>query len=508
MRIALLAGLLALTMTAQAAELRVALLVGANRGAPHRRPLQFAVEDVRRMEQALLAVGGFEPDAIRRLDEPSADELRQAMASVDSLLERAEADGRSALLLFYYSGHADGVALELGEDRMPFGDIRSWLEKSGARIRVAVVDSCHSGGVAEVKGGRPGAEFDVSLAANVDSEGTVILTSSTSGEKALESEEVRGAFFTHHFVSALYGAADADQDGAVTLEEAWRYTYRRTLASSATTTSGIQHPTFSYRLEGRGELVLARRGDASGIVEFPDGMEGRFFLLDGKGEAMLAEVSKERGAPSRLAVPAGTYRLLQRLADGLRAATVAVGKGEVHVVSEDRFVRVAEGSGWSRGWLFHPSRTVGLFYSLSGWMMPEMGAIHGVGLGLSMRTGPLTTLVDCSWGPADVNDGGLVYSMDTLSANVAPMFRLELSRLDLLGGVVAGTRVLLQDTGPGGRYATATFLAGAIAGIDLVLIDRLSVLMTWELDADTMKLNDVWTVRLSPRAKLGVGVRF
>ena len=62
-----------------------------------------------------------------------------------------------------------------------------------------------------------------------------VLASSTASELSQESEALRASYFTHHLLSGLRGAADADRDGRVTLSEAYRYAYNRTLVATAAT---------------------------------------------------------------------------------------------------------------------------------------------------------------------------------------------------------------------------------------------------------------------------------
>ena len=47
-----------------------------------------------------------------------------------------------------------------------------------------------------------------------------------------------------------------ERDGRVTLDEAYSYAYGRTVAATAATRSGAQHPTYDYDLHGAGEVVL------------------------------------------------------------------------------------------------------------------------------------------------------------------------------------------------------------------------------------------------------------
>ena len=76
-------------------------------------------------------------------------------------------------------------------------------------------------------------------------QGLALLTSSAANEDAQESDALKGSFFTHHFVSALLGAADADGDGKVTLEEALPLRVRSDSAVEQRDVSGAAAPYVS-----------------------------------------------------------------------------------------------------------------------------------------------------------------------------------------------------------------------------------------------------------------------
>ena len=114
-----------------------------------------------------------------------------------------------------------------------------------------------------------------------------MLTSSASNEDAQESDVLRGSIFTHYFVSALLGAGDADGDGRVTLEEAYRYAYEATLRSSSATWAGAQHPTFRYEMQGMGKLALS---------ELPASTASRALLVFPAGKPYLVLAGSESGA--------------------------------------------------------------------------------------------------------------------------------------------------------------------------------------------------------------------
>ena len=58
------------------------------------------------------------------------------------------------------------------------------------------------------------------------------MASSSATELSQESDQLASSYFTHHLLLALRGAGDANQDGKVSLDEAYRYTYNRTLAGT------------------------------------------------------------------------------------------------------------------------------------------------------------------------------------------------------------------------------------------------------------------------------------
>ena len=136
-----------------------------------------------------------------------------------------------------------------------------------------ILDSCRSGALLALKGGTLGQPFDIRLADDLVSTGEAMIASSAADEAALESSEIGGSFFSHHFISGLRGAADASGDGVVTLAEAYQYAFARTLRTTSDTTVGPQHPAYDYHLAGRGDLVLTRLQQPSAVLDLPVGFD-------------------------------------------------------------------------------------------------------------------------------------------------------------------------------------------------------------------------------------------
>lgn len=304
---------LMLPVQSQAAEVRrFGLFVGNNDGHSGDQPLRFAEDDARRLRDALLDVGGFRAeDAVLLLGADAADARRAGEALAKRATQAAQA-GADTVLMLFYSGHADAERLHLGVTDLPFSEVRALLEGSGARVTLAVVDACRSGGITRRKGASRAPPFDVRLEPGLAGEGHVALTSSAADEDSQESDLLQGSYFTHHLVSGLRGAADRSGDGAVTLKELYSYAYANTLRSTRSTLAGAQHPAYRYDLEGRGELVLSRLAQPAGRVahlRFDD--PGAWLVMDADSDEVAAEISVPKGGGT-LALRPGRYRVSRR----------------------------------------------------------------------------------------------------------------------------------------------------------------------------------------------------
>ncbi len=387
---------------AAAAERRLALVIGAPDGGAGTVALRYAERDARRIHAILTRLGGVRGADARLLLSPGEAEVRRALADLAERSREARAQGDRTVLLVYYSGHARDGALRLRETRLELNDLKRTLEQAPADVRIGLIDSCRSGAITRSKGVRHSPAFEVARAEGP--RGLVLVTSSGADEDSQESDAIGGSFFTHHLASGLLGDADASGDGNVTLAEAYAYAYARTVASTADSAGGVQHPAYLYDLGGAGDVVLTEL-PIGGALVFPASAEGSFVVLDGAHRA-VAEVAKPHGAPRRLALPAGRYTVKKRLAagDGLLVQDLELGSAPVEV-DEARMGRVPltkdpqKGFGGSRWSLlaglggqrfFGPSAASGLFpgVGLGGlelMIRDDLG--HGLAWGLDAALG-------------------------------------------------------------------------------------------------------------------------
>ncbi len=325
---------------------RFALVVGANDGGSSRVKLRYANTDASTFSNVLVELGGVSRDDMVLLKEPTLAQFLAAMQILRGRIANAKDGGWKPELLVYFSGHSDENGLMFGAEKLSYPDFRSRIDAAPAKIRLAVVDACASGALTRIKGGSRLPAFSVDESANLS--GYAFLTASSGTESAQESERIRASYFTHFLVTGLRGAADRNQDGKVTLGEAYEFAFQETLAQTEGSQAGAQHPSYDMRLTGTGDLVLTDlRGTSAGLV-MDAKMEGRLFVRAASG-ALVAELQKTLGRNVELGLEPGMYDISLKQGGSLFRALVNVEKSAHLPVSMNNFTPVAKEKTQSRG---------------------------------------------------------------------------------------------------------------------------------------------------------------
>jgi hypothetical protein len=313
---------------------RFAIIAGNDSGGSDTRPLLYAKADARKVWEILTRLGGVRSDDTMLLLDGDTRGFLGALGEIERRAHEARLHGQKTALIIYYSGHAKDGSLRLGDSQLPLTSLKARLGQADFDVRIGIFDSCQSGALTRTKGARKAPAFEVDTRGTRDTRGTVILTSSTSDEDSQESDQIGGSYFSHHLASGLLGGADKSGDGRVTLSEAYAYAYDRTVADTADSAAGAQHPTFSYDLAGNGDLVLtdvvSRR---EGLLVPAEAPAGTYFLVDSKGY-VSAEIVKTMGAARRIALAPGRYRVKRRLPDRLRVGEIDVPRGQLVALAE------------------------------------------------------------------------------------------------------------------------------------------------------------------------------
>jgi hypothetical protein len=289
---------------ANAETKRLAIVVGNNAGAGDLAPLRYAESDAGKMARVLVELGEVSADDVMLLQGRKADEVERALLEAKERITffKRIPDVRT-VLVFFFSGHSDGEAIEMSGEKLPYGRMKALLQGTGADVRVAIIDACRSGAGLREKGGKPAEPFSIRLTDTLQATGEAFITSSAANEAALESNEVMGSFFTHNLISGLRGAADSSGDKLVTLGEAYRYAYDRTVATTAMLAVGAQHPNYDFKLAGQGELVLSTLLKPSALLVLPEA--DRSLVTDLARDQVVVEVPA--GPAREVALPPGQY---------------------------------------------------------------------------------------------------------------------------------------------------------------------------------------------------------
>ena len=294
-----------------------ALIVGSNAAGPGQTELRYAEDDARRVAALLIELGGYPQTAVDVVVHPTPTLLRERIAKLERRVAEDTATGRQSRVLFYYSGHARATAIDLGADSLPLDELRKRLFAVPATLTVVVLDACQSGAFSRVKGAAPAADFSFNSRQQLDATGVAVLASSSGSELSQESEQLRSSYFTHHLLVGMRGAADANRDGQVSVDEAYRYAYHQTLLATAATAVGGQHVTLEVDLKGHGEVPLSFPRAATAWLELPAGLEGHALVQDKRANAVVAETHKAKAAAVRIAVAPGDYEVTVRQGDRL-----------------------------------------------------------------------------------------------------------------------------------------------------------------------------------------------
>jgi hypothetical protein len=487
---------------ATAAPARFALALGSNHGGGARLPLWFAERDAERFAQTLTELADFSAENVRVLKAPNADQVRTALAQLAERANAASAQGQAPLVVLFYSGHADAQGILLGTERLPYAELQPVLSGNKTGVRVAIVDACHSGALTQVKGARP-APLSFEIPTEPQSEGLAILTSASASEAAQESAALKGSFFTHHLNLGIRGAADADTDGRITLSEAYRYAYHRTLA--ATSEAGVlpQHPTYAMQIAGKGEVVLVDLRHAGAVMHFAPGAGRNYLVTHERSGEVVAEVASASDA-IRLALPEGRYRV-ERLSPAPRLTGLFELAPEKTVEVQDAAMTAVSAADARRkgDWPLGTRRAFAQVFVASP-LLKNFGPGYGLGVGVRGELGTFWVLGALSFGAKSVYDDGFAYDYSAFAAHGAAGLPFALGAAEILLGAQVSLAYATQTYAIGGTGTELIPGVGPYAAAIFPLAGRWSMRVQGEVSVHRLTLNEAAQLRAS--MQLGAAV--
>jgi hypothetical protein len=321
---------------------RYAVLVGNSTASGNFSPLKYVENDLNLLQGILSDFCGFEKQHVVTL-------FNGAPADLDKLLSDAAAGMAKTgnnMFLFYYSGHADQASLKMGAFEYPLASLKEKLTVFPSDIRIGIFDACQSGSFTYIKGGKLDEPF--LFRDNGKTKGQVILCSSSSNENAQEFDAYGNSIFTFHFVNALRGSGDLSGDGKVTLSEAYQYAYNHTLSSTAGSVGGIQHPSYQFRIQGEGDIVLADLNVRSCGIMLDADAWGDVTIFNDKS-SVVADLVKERNSAIVIALNPGSYRVVKTNGETHAQASVLVNGRSITHLTNRAFSSIPSSSNGKKG---------------------------------------------------------------------------------------------------------------------------------------------------------------
>jgi hypothetical protein len=325
-------GMATWSSAALAEPVRILVSAGSKIGLAAERPLKFASTDATRVRDVVVSLGGVKTANAFVLSEPSRAQLWAAVdqAKVEAQKHRAD----EVTLIFYFSGHGDHDAIHLGDDRVMLTDLSAKLGEVPAGLRIAVTDACRA---TRDKGFTADEPFAITATNVPQASGQVWLHASSDGEAAQESDELQGAIFTHSWINGLRGAADANGDSRVTLEESFAFAHSQTMIRSAKSSGVLQKPEAVVSLREASPVVLTETAARMATLSLPQGRDAHFLVYSSGAKSVLSELWSSPDRRMALRLPPGRYVVQRRIGAMGGIATIAIGEGEERKLEEREF---------------------------------------------------------------------------------------------------------------------------------------------------------------------------
>ena len=223
--------------------------------------LPFCAKDGIELKEVFNNHLGIEDEYIRLVGDDLDQEVSKAdiLKNVIQLRRIAEPDD---IIIFYFSGHGfsennvgylatSDTDLDIASDTsIPINRIREELNKSVAKIKILIIDSCYSGiGTGKKFDNKMSEDFEKSLFSDI-SEGWVIFASCTSNEMSYSLENESLSVFTSYLIEGLKGNADTDKDSIISFEDLRIYVTKM-VSKWSIDNNKIQTPNINMQLVGR-----------------------------------------------------------------------------------------------------------------------------------------------------------------------------------------------------------------------------------------------------------------
>ncbi len=236
-------------------------------------PLRYADLDALAFNEYLTRNVGVPPAQITLLLNEQAT-LTSLKRTLGTELKRKAAEKDTVII--YYAGHGapeadasasdddglekyivpyDADPKDLYTTGLPMREVETIFNRLAPERVIFISDSCYSGATAGrtfATASRRAIVSDTFLNRLSKGKGRIVLSASKASEVSEEREDLGHGVFTYYLLEGLRGSADTDQDGIVTVDEAYSYVSKKV----PDVTGQNQHPIKKGEVEG--QLVLGQ----------------------------------------------------------------------------------------------------------------------------------------------------------------------------------------------------------------------------------------------------------
>ncbi len=328
---------------------RIGVFMGVDQGLEDERPLHYASRDAREMAEAFRQAGTFDEDRLYLLANPSLDKIKATLEEVKGRVRELRKSGTESLVMVYFSGHGGAEGLHVGGKSWPKGDLTSFMESLESNLKILILDACESGDFLRSKGGHLVEGPNLVQMDRLESRGTVVISSSSRGEMAQESEDYHGAVFTHHFLNGLRGLADYDGDKSIRLMEAFDYARVSTKREEIMGQTSQQNPEFDFDMTGESDPIVARIGQRQSRLLLQRMPAGPMEIYDGNSMTLASKVWLTGQDSLSFVLPSNKYILAYRENHESRVAEVDLTWQTTALVRPEAFRRKAKSMLYDKG---------------------------------------------------------------------------------------------------------------------------------------------------------------
>jgi hypothetical protein len=241
--------------------------------------LRYTVPDADAVYQLLTGPGGFKREHVLLLTDRAERKptLRNLKWALGTFLARSAK--KDDTVVIFFAGHGapeidprglerDGIAKylvpldadldDLYATALPMDELQTIFNRIEAERIVVLLDACYSGGAGGrtflAKRTRATSLDDLFLERLTRAKGRAIITAARPTELSLELPELGHGLFTYYVLDGLRGAADANRDQIVSLQELYEYVEHQ-VSQRSRALGANQHPVLKGELEGALPLI-------------------------------------------------------------------------------------------------------------------------------------------------------------------------------------------------------------------------------------------------------------